>query len=69
MPLQTNRDGCPICPYCDWSFGEWMDGKSQEKEKIECPNCEKIYHCHSYHGAEGYSHKTTRLGRPPKKCS
>ena len=66
MPEQTNRDGCPICPYCDWSFGEWADGKTKHKEYIDCPSCEKTYFCYTYPFGQGYAHRTTRLGRPPK---
>lgn len=62
----TNRDGCPICPYCDWSFGEWMDGKTKAGEHIKCPNCEKTYFCRTIIFGQGYEHIISRLGRKPR---
>lgn len=59
------RNANPICPYCDWALSEWADGKSKEREKIQCPNCEKKYFCVTYpvSASWGYEHRITKLGR------
>lgn len=59
----TDHDPNPVCPYCQWELGEWMDGKKNARENIKCPTCEKTYFCYTYAFGNGYAHRVTKLGR------